>query len=148
MPNELLVIEDAQVHLAILRKIGAKAGFNTTGVDSVEGAAALLRQRTFDCITLDLSLGDRSGREVLELLAELNCQAPILIISGSDDSARDENVQVATSLGLLVYPAFRKPVDLVALRRTLQQIMAHTDRQKLAKAIDRVSLLANELKEL
>ncbi|MGA7811273.1 response regulator [Bradyrhizobium sp.] len=148
MPNELLVIEDTEVHLAILRKIGAKAGFTTTGADSVEGAATLLRRRTFDCITLDLSLGERSGREVIELLAELDCRAPILIISGSDDRARDDNVLVATSLGLVVYPPFPKPVDLVALRQTLQQIMADTDRQKLAKAIGRVSLLANQLKEL
>ncbi|MDU6671833.1 MAG: response regulator, partial [Bradyrhizobium sp.] len=29
MRNELLVIEDADVHLSILRKIATQAGFNT-----------------------------------------------------------------------------------------------------------------------
>lgn len=36
MRNERLVIEDADVHPSILRKIAAQAGFNTTGVGSVD----------------------------------------------------------------------------------------------------------------
>jgi len=36
MRNELLVIEDADVHLSVLPKIAAQAGFNTTGVSSVD----------------------------------------------------------------------------------------------------------------
>jgi two-component system, chemotaxis family, chemotaxis protein CheY len=135
MRNELLVIEDTQVHLSILSKIASQEGFDTTCVDSVEDAAEVLRRRTFDCITLDLSLGDRSGGEVLELLAELKSRTPILFISGSEDGERDVNVRLATSLGLVVYPQFRKPVDLAALRQTLQQIATIADCQKLVKAV-------------
>jgi CheY-like chemotaxis protein len=135
MRNELLVIEDTQVHLSILGKIAAQAGFNATSVDSVEGATEVLRRQTFDCITLDLSLGERSGGEVLELLAELKSRTPILFISGSEESERDENVRLATSLGLVVYPQFRKPVDLAALRQTLQQIATIAGCQRLVKNV-------------
>jgi CheY-like chemotaxis protein len=45
-----------------------------------------LRERTFDCITLDLSLGEQSGIEILKLLAELRCRTPIIIVSGSEDA--------------------------------------------------------------
>jgi DNA-binding NtrC family response regulator len=134
MRNELLVIDDADVHLSILRKIAARAGFNTTGVNSVEAAASVLQRRTFDCITLDLSLGERSGHEVLQLLGELKCRAPIIIISASEDSTLTETVRIGNFLGLNICPPFAKPIDLPALRQLLKQIAGDTDRQKLIRA--------------
>ncbi|MGJ4940696.1 response regulator [Bradyrhizobium sp. HKCCYLS1011] len=134
MRNELLVIEDADVHLSILRKIAAQAGFNTTGVNSVEGACTVLRRQTFDCITLDLSLGERSGIEVLELLAELKCRAPVIIISASDDKALAETVRIGNFLSVNVCPPFAKPINLQLLRETLKQIATDTERQKLVRS--------------
>ncbi|WP_315720014.1 MULTISPECIES: response regulator [unclassified Bradyrhizobium] len=134
MLNELLVIEDADVHLSILRKIAVQAGFATTGVNSVDGAMNVLRRRNFECITLDLNLGERSGTEVLQLLADIKSRTPVLIISGSDDQTRDVTVRAGKILGLNVYPPFSKPVDLALLRQTLRQIAADTDRQRLVKA--------------
>jgi two-component system, chemotaxis family, chemotaxis protein CheY len=133
MRNELLVIEDTEVHLLILRKIAAQAGYDATCVDSVDDATEVLRRRSFDCITLDLSLGGRSGSEVLQLLAEQKSRTPILFISGTEDGARDENIRLAMSLGLVVYPQFQKPVDLPALRETLRQIATIADCQRLVK---------------
>lgn len=137
MHNELLVIEDAEVHLSILRKIAAQAGFKTTGVESVEAATAMLRKRSFDCITLDLNLGERCGTEILKLLAELKCNTPILIISASDDHTRDVIGCAAKIHGLNVYPPISKPVDLRALRQTLKQIADETGRARLDKAAAR-----------
>jgi len=134
MPNELLVIEDADVHLSILRKIASQAGFVTTGVRSVEAAADVLRRHTFDCITLDLSLGERSGTEVLRLLAELKSRAPIIIISASEDGTLEETVRIGNFLSLNVYPPFAKPINLPALRQSLKQIASDTDRQKLIRS--------------
>ena len=83
MPDELLAIDDANLHLSIVRKIAAQAGFETTGASSVSEATGLLRQRTFGCITLDLSLGEQSGIAILRLLAEMKCPTPVILISGS-----------------------------------------------------------------
>ena len=81
MSKELLAIDDADLHLSILRKIAEQSGFTTTGAESVSVAKHLLRTRKFDCITLDLSLGEQSGIEVLALLYELRCPTPVIIIS-------------------------------------------------------------------
>lgn len=135
MQNELLVVEDAHVHLEILRKIASQAGYEATCVDSVEAATDVLRQRSFDCITLDLSLGDRTGADILKLLAEQNSRTPVIFISGAEDGAREEHVRLATSLGLVVYPQFQKPVDLPGLRETLQQIATVAGFQKLVDAV-------------
>ncbi|CAL80595.1 putative response regulator receiver (CheY-like protein) [Bradyrhizobium sp. ORS 278] len=134
MRNELLVIEDADVHLSILRKIATQAGFMTTGVSSVDAACAILQDRHFDCVTLDLSLGERSGTEVLDCLSKLKFRGPVLIISASEDDALDASVRIGNFLELHVYPPFSKPINLTLLRQTLKQIANGADSQRLVKA--------------
>ncbi|CCD91765.1 putative response regulator receiver (CheY-like protein) [Bradyrhizobium sp. ORS 375] len=133
MRNELLVIEDADVHLSILRKIATQAGFSTTGVSSVDAACAALQNGHFDCVTLDLSLGERSGTEVLDRLAKLKFRGPVLIISASEEDALYASVRIGNFLDLNVYPPFSKPINLTLLRRTLKQIANGTDCQRLAE---------------
>ena len=132
MRNELLVIEDASLHLSIVSKIASQAGFATTGANSVSEAARLLRERQFDCITLDLSLGEESGVEVLKLLAEMKCRTPIIVVSGSGDEAREETIKIGNFLDLNLCAPIPKPINLTVLRNALTQIAGDTERQKLA----------------
>jgi DNA-binding response OmpR family regulator len=136
MQNELLVIEDAELHLSILRKIAEQVGFRTTGVHSVAEARELLRERTFDCITLDLSLGEDSGIEVLQLLAKIKCRAPVIVISASGEEVCDETVKIGNFLNLNVCSPIPKPIHLAALRTTLTKIARDTAKEKLAAAAD------------
>jgi DNA-binding NtrC family response regulator len=135
MRNELLVIEDASLHLSIVSKIASQAGFATTGANSVSEAARLLRERRFDCITLDLSLGEESGVEVLKLLAEMKCRTPIIVISGSGDEALAETLKIGNFLDLNLCPQIPKPINLAAPRTPLTQIANDTERQKLATRV-------------
>jgi DNA-binding response OmpR family regulator len=132
MRNDLLVIEDADLHLSILCKVAEQAGFTTTSARSVAEAATLLRQKVFDCITLDLSLGERSGVEILKLLGEIGCRTPIIIISASDDEARAVTRHVGSLLDLNLCPPIPKPINLSALRNALTRIAEETGKQKLA----------------
>lgn len=132
MRNELLVIEDTSLHLSIVSKIAAQAGFTTTGANSVSEATRLLRERSFDCITLDLSLGEESGIEVLKLLAGMKSRTPIIVVSGSGDEAREETLRIGNFLDLNLCPAIPKPINLAVLRNALTQIANDTERQKLA----------------
>ena len=132
MHNELLAIDDAALHLSIVRKIAEQAGFRTTGANSVAEAARLLRQRVFDCITLDLSLGEQSGIEILKLLSAMKCRTPIIVVSGSGGETCDETVRIGNFLNLNVCPPIPKPINLAILRQALLQIGERTQRQKLA----------------
>ena len=76
MLPKLLVVDDAVVHRGILCRMAEKAHFKATGAASVEEADRLLKEHSFDCITLDLSLCDRAGVEVLRLLSERGIRAP------------------------------------------------------------------------
>jgi DNA-binding NtrC family response regulator len=132
MSNDLLVIDDSELHLSIVSKIATQAGFRATGANSVSEASRLLRERTFDCITLDLSLGEQSGVEILKLLSERKCRTPVIIISGSGDAICAETIGIGNFLDLNLCPPIPKPIHLAVLRNALTQIAHDIEKQKLA----------------
>lgn len=134
MSNRLLVIDDSNIHRMILCRIGEKVGFETVGAASFDEAAKLLRENVFDCVTLDLSLGERAGVEVLHLLSMIKYQGPIIIISGSEDTVCEETVKIGKSLNLNLGTPVPKPVDLAVLREQLTRIGKQVKLQKLARA--------------
>ncbi len=134
MRYELLAIEDAELHLSILRKIAAQAGFTTTSANSLDAAARLLEQRAFDVITLDLSLGQESGTEILKLLARMKSGTPVLVISASDDEVLADIVRIGNGFNLNLHPPIPKPINLAVLRQSLLQIADAAARHGLATA--------------
>ena len=131
MRNQLLAIDDADLHLSIVGRIAAQVNFETTAA-SVSAAASLLRERTFDCITLDLSLGERSGIEILVLLAEMKCRTPVIVISGSGDDSCDASMKLGNLFDLNLYPPIPKPIHLAGLREMLKQIAVGASARTLA----------------
>jgi CheY-like chemotaxis protein len=132
--HRLLVIDDAIIHRKILCRVGEKAGFDTTEAGSFDEAVQLLHDKEFDCITLDLSLGDRAGVEVLGLLSLKKCRAAIIIISGSEETIREDSLKIGNSLDLNICAPLTKPVDLSALRESLMRIAQQVGLRKLAGA--------------
>jgi two-component system, chemotaxis family, chemotaxis protein CheY len=120
----LLVIDDDHLHCMIICRIAAKAGFDAVRATTYEAAASLAQETAFDCITLDLSLGEHAGVEMLRHLWVLGCKAPIIIVSGCDDRTCSETVRLAKSLNLKVQEPVPKPVDLAVLRYWLERIRA------------------------
>jgi EAL domain-containing protein (putative c-di-GMP-specific phosphodiesterase class I)/FixJ family two-component response regulator len=116
--RRLLVIDDDLVQRTIISTVGAKIGFETIGAGSFEDASRYLHESRFDCITLDLSLGERSGAGLLHSIADFGRRVPIIIISGADERVMNSTVAVAQSLGLRAFP-LSKPLDLAALRTSL-----------------------------
>jgi CheY-like chemotaxis protein len=125
MPR-LLVIDDDTVHRMIICRVAAKVGYVAVEAASYEDAAMLLRERTYDCISLDLSLGRRGGVDVLRLAAELECKTPIIIVSGSDPGVRAEAMEIAARLALNTYEPLPKPLNLGDLRQSLLHIKLRT----------------------
>src|SRR5271156_1583301 len=93
----LLVIDDDASICTVIEKLGEKAGFAAHRAVSFEEAKQLLRAQRFDCITLDLSIGENTGIELLGVLAEMGCTTPIIIISGSMRSMRDFAVSIGSN---------------------------------------------------
>lgn len=121
-PLRLLVIDDDNLHRMIICRVAAKAGYLPAGAATYDEAAQLAQETTFDCITLDLSLGEHAGIEMLRHLYVIGCKAPIIIVSGCDEATCQETMKVAKSLNMHVWEAIPKPVDLVLLRNWLERL--------------------------
>jgi two-component system, chemotaxis family, chemotaxis protein CheY len=130
----LIVIDDDNLHRMIICRVAAKAGYAPAGAATYDEAAKLLQENSFDCMTLDLSLGQHAGVELLRHAWVLGRKMPIIIISGSDDSSWREAIKVAESLKLNVWQAIPKPVDLGVLRHWLERLKAERETPAVSAA--------------
>jgi DNA-binding response OmpR family regulator len=128
----LLVIDTDKLHRMIICRAAAHAGYAPAGAASYDEAARLLREAAFDCITLDMSLGEDAGIEMLGQLWTLGCKAPIIVIGGRDEGGLGETGKVAASLHLNIRKTTRKPVNLAVLRNWFEEIRA--EREAVADA--------------
>ncbi len=132
-PCRLLVIDDDTSICAVIEKLGEKVGFATARAVSVDEAARQLRESHFDCITLDLGLGEDSGVEVLKVLADMRCQAPIIIISGSQRTMREFATMIGNNMHLTLQQHLAKPIDFAVLKKTLADIKRNLESQYSAQ---------------
>jgi DNA-binding NtrC family response regulator len=128
--GRLLVIEDDPSICRLIEKLGEKAGFTATTANSFDDAVRLLGANEFDCITLDLLIGTKTGVAVLQCLADMGSRAPIIVISGSLQSGRDLAKTVGNMLRLNLLDPLAKPIDFTALRTTLARVKERCDLQR------------------
>ncbi len=128
----LLIIEGVLIHSAAIDRIAAKVGFNTTKAHNYEDACRVLGKRQFDCITLDLGLGEHVGVDVLRYLSTIRCRAEIIVISESDKDLCDDVAELGRALDLNVCAPVPKPIDIRMLHETLGRIKVQSLRQKPA----------------
>ena len=122
IPYKLLVIDDDTVHRMVICRIAGQAGFEVDEAASYETARRMLGLSVYGCVTLDLSLGERGGIDLLRYMAEIGYPSPVIVVSGSDDAVRNESFAVARKLNLNVCRPFSKPVRLADLRELMREI--------------------------
>jgi CheY-like chemotaxis protein len=123
-PGSLLIVEDEPIHCAVISRLAGRVGFTATKALSYDAACKALGAKRFDCITLDLGLGEHIGLDVLRYLSTIGCRAQIIVISHSDKDVCKDVVELGKALNLNVYDAVMKPIDLEALREALVHVRA------------------------
>jgi len=90
--SRVLVVEDDARELDALRSLLGSAGVETEGVSTGAACIKRLREATFDCVVLDLSLPDMTGFEVLDRLSSDRdtCFPPIIVHTGRELGPDDE----------------------------------------------------------
>jgi DNA-binding response OmpR family regulator len=130
----LLVIDGDNLHRMIICRVADKAGYLPAGAANFSEAAKLAQTTAFDCVTLDLSLGQQTG-DMLRHLREIGCDAPILIVGNRDAAGCCETLRFARSLGLNVGEPVAKPVDVGLLRYALEQMKVERTLQRGLAAV-------------
>jgi two-component system chemotaxis response regulator CheY len=119
---ELLIVEDRQVMLQIIRRLLVQLGYANVD-EAVNGLHALekLREKRYDLILSDWNMDGMSGFELLKVLrANPETQStPFILVTAE---AKRENILAARAAGASGYLV--KPFKLELLERTLDHVLA------------------------
>jgi CheY-like chemotaxis protein/signal transduction histidine kinase len=90
--RRILIVEDDLVQREAVGKLLSSGDVETVGAGTAAECLRLLKEQTFDCMVLDLSLPDASGFSLLETLSGGRDYAfpPVIVYTGHDLSAEDE----------------------------------------------------------
>lgn len=80
----ILIIEDNPTLSEGLKQILLQAGFAVDTITDGKQGQALLRQKLYDLLLLDLGLPGVDGRSILKQLRQRGDDLPVLIISARD----------------------------------------------------------------
>ena len=139
----ILLVDDERVVLAILGLGLTKAGYNVTTAESVDEAEALLMENDQpDLASIDISMPDRSGLELAEILGIE--QIPFLLLTAISDQGIVDKV---TRLGALSYLV--KPVTVQQLIPAIDAALARAEELgSLKKAEVQLKTALNGAREL
>src|SRR5258707_13780835 len=116
---QLLVVDDDAAQRRLISVAAKQASHVVTVAQSCAEALTQLGNGRFDCVTLDLMLGD--GIQVLQAIADAKFAGSVIVISGMDAAHRSAARSYARSPGIDLQ-SLPKPVDLAALRICLANL--------------------------
>ncbi|MCO5734173.1 response regulator [Rhizobium sp. SSA_523] len=90
--HRVLIVEDDPVQREAVATLLGTQDVETVTASTVAECLELLKQGTFDCMVLDLTLPDASGYTLLETLSQEDAYAfpPVIVYTGRELSADDE----------------------------------------------------------
>jgi CheY-like chemotaxis protein len=90
--RRVLIVEDDRVQREAVAKLLTSHDVETITAGTAAECLKLLKEGTFDCMVLDLSLPDASGYSLLETLSQESTYAfpPVIVYTGRELSADDE----------------------------------------------------------
>jgi len=135
--ERILVVDDDQGLLHLLKMRLAAMGFDVTACTSGEEALAEARRQVFDLAVTDLRLGGLDGLAVTEELLLIHPTLPVLILTAHGSIP---NAVEAIQKGAFGY--LTKPFDDKELRGYIEKALAQ---QRMTREIQRLKLLVKEL---
>jgi len=133
--SRILVVDDDAVQGTIISSVCRRLGHQPVFVSSYQAAADQIATGGFDCVTIDLSLGDRDGIELLRLIAAAGQSPRVIVISGCDQRILSATVRMARAAGIVDAVSLQKPIDLAALNEALN--FGGGDQRSLRRRSDR-----------
>ena len=118
----LLVIDDEPTIGLLIRRLGEACGYRVTDVSDPDDFKHAFFADPPAVIGIDLSMPRIDGVQLLHFLADQQCAAKLLIISGSEGGAVRAAARLGTSLGLDVAAVLHKPFRIAQLRTVLAEI--------------------------
>ncbi|SEJ03217.1 Signal transduction histidine kinase [Sphingobium sp. AP50] len=133
--RRVLIVEDDAVQRDAVGRLLQSGDVETVGVGTAAECLEQLRQQTYDCMVLDLSLPDASGYSLLETLSRDGTHGfpPVIVYTGRDLSADDEQRLRRYSSSIIIKGAKSPERLLDEVSLFLHQIVSElpTEQRKL-----------------
>jgi DNA-binding response OmpR family regulator len=116
MPNCILVVDDNETNLMLIRKIFKLEGYEILTEESAEGALKLIMHSCPDMVLLDVMMPDMNGFELCrQIRATPGCASiPVIMLTAADSEADRREAMDAGATALL-----GKPFDMDHLRASI-----------------------------
>ncbi|HYI42590.1 MAG TPA: response regulator [Sphingomicrobium sp.] len=118
----LLLIDDEPALAAFVADVARDCGFDPGLTSTNEQFRAAFIASRPDMIALDLGMPGMDGVELLRFLADQDCTAPVLIISGFDRRVLESAFRLGEALGLRMTGPLEKPVRAEDLEQLLVEM--------------------------
>jgi DNA-binding response OmpR family regulator len=123
MEYRVLVVDDEENMLALLKRVLGKAGYRVSCANEGNGALKLASEHCFHLAIVDVSMPGMDGIEVLRRLKGIDRELPVIMISAF---ASWDKEQRARTLGCADY--FPKPLNMkhfkTAIRKSVERKLA------------------------
>jgi CheY-like chemotaxis protein len=117
--NRVLVIDDDARIGRIVQRVANKLRVDTSVIDNPDLFESTYLRYQPNIIFLDLQMPRLDGVELLRKLAENDCKAAIILMSGMDKSVMETAIKFGQSLSLQMVGTLSKPMNIVDLERVL-----------------------------
>ena len=118
---EILLVDDDEGTRSLFVEIAELAGYTINTASSGEEFFKLYAEQQPDMLILDLVMPNMDGLELMRKLLELDCQLPLLVISGYD-YINEEGLELL-SHGLNFKGFIKKPFNVVELKKLLINVI-------------------------
>lgn len=120
----LIVIDDEPAMAELVNQIARSEGFDVRVASGVKKFRELFRAKPADVIVSDLVMPDTDGIELIQELADQECAAALILISGYQGKYLEIAAQLASLSGLNLITTLNKPFAVDALKVALRDAMA------------------------
>lgn len=129
--NRLLVVDDDAAISSLIAAAAMDCGYDALATTSAKDFKGGLLSFRPTLIGLDLSMPGEDGMELLRYLAENDCKAGILIVSGFDQRVLECAATLGKGRGLKMLGTIPKPFRLSTLRQ-LFDALRHNEPEQSA----------------
>jgi CheY-like chemotaxis protein len=120
----VMIVDDDHAFGEFVRKVALRCGYEIMLARDGSAFRTEYARSQPDLILLDLQMPGSDGIELLRVLADAECKAPIMVMSGFDAKVVDTARRLGTARGLRMERVLTKPVraaDLMAILTDIRQ---------------------------
>ena len=120
---QLLVVDDEPALANLVGEVGELAGFEIYVTNSALEFQEIWASCKPDVVIMDLVMPDIEGVELLSWLAERNCCAPIILMSGYDGRYLEVAREFGVAIGNKIFGDLTKPFMIDDLEKMLKDAL-------------------------